>query len=95
MLNVHSINDVGKLKYTQPSHGHEPNDFGALTVIENLRRYKSSGIGQALAELIHPGCGMVCSEIVFGIRKKYLSSGRSYCTCKLRVITQIAIINVL
>jgi len=63
MLNVHSINDVSKLKYTQLSCWHEPNGFEVLTVIENSKRYKSSGIGQALAELIHSGSGIVCSEI--------------------------------
>jgi hypothetical protein len=36
---------------------------GVEMVIENLKRYKSSGIGQIPAELIHSGSGIICSGI--------------------------------
>jgi hypothetical protein len=54
-----------------------------FTFTEKLKRYKSPGSDQILAELIQAGCNSFHSEIpklnnsMFGIRKNCHSSGRN------------------
>jgi hypothetical protein len=70
-------------------------------VIENLKIYKSSGIGQFPAELIHSGGRIVCSEIrklincVWSKEEIPQQWKEPLYLFKRRVITQIAVINVL
>jgi hypothetical protein len=63
-LNVHGINDVRQAEM----HASEPlvlkpRSFEVETTIEKLKRYKSPGIDQILAEQIEAGGSILCYEI--------------------------------
>jgi hypothetical protein len=83
LLNVHGVNDVRQTEIHTPEPlVPEPSSAEVETVIEKLKRYKSPGIDQILAKLIHAGgihYVLISTNllIVFGIRNNSRNSGRN------------------
>jgi hypothetical protein len=83
LLNVHGDNDVRQAEInTAEPLVPEPSAFEVEMAIEKLKRYKSPGIDQIPAELIKAGVVKYALRsvnllIIFGIKRNYLSSGRS------------------
>jgi hypothetical protein len=83
VLNVHYVSDVRQIEV----HMAEPlvpgpSRLEVEIVIAKLKKYKSPGSDQILAELIQAGCEILLSAItkwliMFGIRNNCLISGRS------------------
>jgi 2-methylisocitrate lyase-like PEP mutase family enzyme len=62
-LNLHWVNEIGQIEI-QLSHQHLGITLLRLrTAIERLESYKLAGVDQILAELIHTGDKILCSEI--------------------------------
>jgi hypothetical protein len=64
LLNIHGVNDVTQMEM----HTAEPlvpthSSFKVEITTEKLKRYKSPGTDQILAELIQAGSSTLCSEI--------------------------------
>jgi hypothetical protein len=83
VLNVHRVHDVRQMDiHTAESLVPEPSLVEVESAIGKLKRYKSLGTDQILAELIKAGGKILCSETqklihLYGIRRKYHSSGRT------------------
>jgi hypothetical protein len=64
LLNVHGVNDVRQTEiHTAEPLVPEPSSSEVETAIEKLKRYKSPGIDQILAEMIQAGRDTLFSEI--------------------------------
>jgi hypothetical protein len=64
LLNVHRVADVRQIEiYTAELLVHNPSPFEVEIVIAKLKRYKSPGSDQILAELIQAGNEILCSQI--------------------------------
>jgi hypothetical protein len=81
-LNVHRVRDVRQIEIqTAEPLVPDPTLFEVEIAVENFERYKSPGSDQIPAELVQAGGELLCSKnhrvILFGIRKKCLTSGRN------------------
>jgi hypothetical protein len=100
LLNVNDVNDTRQTKiHTAEPLLPELNSFKVEIATEKLKRYKLPGTEQMLAELIQAGGNTLCSEIhklllLFGIKEKCHSSGRTLSLCLFikRVIKLILVI---
>jgi hypothetical protein len=64
LLNVHGVSDVRQAKiHTAEPLVPEPSSSEVEIAIGKLKRYKSPGLDQILAELIQTGGNTLCSEI--------------------------------
>jgi hypothetical protein len=83
LLNVHNVSDIRQIEvHTAEPLVPGPSRLEVEITILKLRKYKSPGSDQILAELIQAGGEILClrstnSFILFRIRKNGLISGRS------------------
>jgi hypothetical protein len=82
VLNVHGIHDVRQIDiHTTELLVPEPSLVEVEIVIGKLKKYKSLGTGQILAELIKGGCETLLPEIhnliLYGIRRNCHCSGKN------------------